>query len=411
MDHVRGDTLEQPEFGRRLRSLRSAHGLSQAQLAGPGMSTAYLSRLESGARPPTARAVAYLCAQLSVPASAFRKTDPHPLAHVLACTASGPESEESAQRLLDVYTREQDADPALRWHALWVLARWQEIHAETETHLMSLRTLVELSDQIGLPDLRARARVAMARAQRSGGRDLRSAGLAAREALEIAESHGHSHTEIVQALLVLISIEAETGSLADADTHTDRLNALITDVSSSLRVEALWTMASLRVRQGRHSEGAPLLERAMDELGSTDNLRLWTRLRLAAASLYLQMTPRDLSQAARHLEEARPAVDLIGVPLHSHEHCALRARLAFYQGDVDLARTLCASVALAPGHLAFRDQIRHELLLCQLRIIDGDRSAIADIEALTHRSGEAANTELTAEIWRSLAEVLARADA
>ncbi|MET8228406.1 helix-turn-helix transcriptional regulator, partial [Streptomyces sp. NPDC005301] len=45
--------LRQPAFGRRLRGLRVARGLSQTALVGEGMSTGYLSRLESGARQPT----------------------------------------------------------------------------------------------------------------------------------------------------------------------------------------------------------------------------------------------------------------------------------------------------------------------------------------------------------------------
>ncbi|WP_309051959.1 helix-turn-helix transcriptional regulator, partial [Streptomyces sp.] len=48
--------LEQPAFGRRLKRLRRERGISQATLAGGGMSTGYLSRLESGARNPTERA-------------------------------------------------------------------------------------------------------------------------------------------------------------------------------------------------------------------------------------------------------------------------------------------------------------------------------------------------------------------
>ncbi|MDU8990892.1 helix-turn-helix transcriptional regulator [Streptomyces mirabilis] len=46
--------LRQPAFGHRLKKLRTAQGLSQTALAGEGMSTGYLSRLESGrASPPT----------------------------------------------------------------------------------------------------------------------------------------------------------------------------------------------------------------------------------------------------------------------------------------------------------------------------------------------------------------------
>ncbi|MGN5376796.1 helix-turn-helix domain-containing protein [Streptomyces lasalocidi] len=68
--------LHQPAFGRRLRKLRQARGLSQTALAGDGMSTGYLSRLESGARQPTERAVAYLAVRLDLEPSGLRGAVP-----------------------------------------------------------------------------------------------------------------------------------------------------------------------------------------------------------------------------------------------------------------------------------------------------------------------------------------------
>ncbi|XIE81676.1 helix-turn-helix domain-containing protein [Streptomyces sp. SBR177] len=85
-----GRMLEQPIFGRRLRELRLERGLSQAALAGHEISTGYLSRLESGARPPTDRVVAYLAERLGVPASTFAEVETGSLAHVLARVTSSP---------------------------------------------------------------------------------------------------------------------------------------------------------------------------------------------------------------------------------------------------------------------------------------------------------------------------------
>src|SRR5581483_7507927 len=63
--------LDQSDFGKQLKRLCTERGLSQAALAGDFLSTGYLSRLESGARPPTPRVVAVLAERLGVPASAF----------------------------------------------------------------------------------------------------------------------------------------------------------------------------------------------------------------------------------------------------------------------------------------------------------------------------------------------------
>lgn len=60
------ESLKQPDFGRRLKQLRTERHLSQAALAGEGVSPGYLSRLESGARPPTAQVVAYIAQRLNI---------------------------------------------------------------------------------------------------------------------------------------------------------------------------------------------------------------------------------------------------------------------------------------------------------------------------------------------------------
>ena len=52
--------------GKRVRRLRLARGLSQRSLAGPGVSYAYISRIESGDRKPSLKALRYLAGRLGV---------------------------------------------------------------------------------------------------------------------------------------------------------------------------------------------------------------------------------------------------------------------------------------------------------------------------------------------------------
>lgn len=75
--------IEQPVFGRRLRQLRTERGLTLAALAGEGMSAGYLSRLESGARAPTERAVAHLADQLGISPAELTETTAASLARSL----------------------------------------------------------------------------------------------------------------------------------------------------------------------------------------------------------------------------------------------------------------------------------------------------------------------------------------
>ncbi|CAM5601667.1 ATP/maltotriose-dependent transcriptional regulator MalT OS=Streptomyces griseomycini OX=66895 GN=FHS37_004078 PE=4 SV=1 [Streptomyces griseomycini] len=72
------------------------------------MSTGYLSRLESGERRPTERAVAYLAGRLGVEAAALtRVAEGRSLSHVLAAVTSAPPGTDDTAAL----SRAVDEDP------------------------------------------------------------------------------------------------------------------------------------------------------------------------------------------------------------------------------------------------------------------------------------------------------------
>src|SRR6478672_2374900 len=53
-------------IGQRLKRLRLERGLSQRELAAPGVSYAYISRIEAGSRQPSVKALRRLAAKLEV---------------------------------------------------------------------------------------------------------------------------------------------------------------------------------------------------------------------------------------------------------------------------------------------------------------------------------------------------------
>src|SRR6476646_9104092 len=55
-------------IGERLKRLRLERGLSQRELAAPGVSYAYISRIEAGTRQPSVKALRRLAAKLGVTA-------------------------------------------------------------------------------------------------------------------------------------------------------------------------------------------------------------------------------------------------------------------------------------------------------------------------------------------------------
>ncbi|WP_327253841.1 helix-turn-helix domain-containing protein [Streptomyces sp. NBC_01244] len=410
---------EQPVFGRRLRELRVARGLSQAELVGAELSAAYLSRLESGARPPTERVLALLCARLDVSPSEFLAPVSSPLAQALATVATVGESPQAATLLEDALLRDGEGDAVLRWHVQWLLARSYQAQGREADELRVLRALVALSDQIDLPDLQARSQVRLARRLRASGQ-LNEARTAAGHALNWATEYKLPFRDVAEATLTMISIDAETGQLGDARTRADQLiHALSEDfagpltdqIPTRLQVEVLWTAAGVAVRQGDRTGTAELLRAALERMPSNDDPVLWMRLRLAAASMYLQMDPRDTVCARRTLDEAASAAALVGMPLHQLEVLLLQCQLAFHEGRFADARELSDRLGPQPEGMSRRDHVALEILRNQLAIVDGDRAgAQAAMERIAKEARESGNVELSAEAWRALAESLSAAN-
>ncbi|XMA40054.1 helix-turn-helix transcriptional regulator [Streptomyces albogriseolus] len=365
--------LDQPQFGRRLKRLRAARGLSQADVAGDGMSTGHLSRLESGERRPTERTVAYLTRRLGVDASVLTgPTDGRSLTAVLASVASAPAGSEGTQVLGRAVEEDPGEDPAARWQALWLLSRDAGRDGDYELERVRLLELLELSSVLEAPDLRARSLVRYARCTRALG-DAEGAEPAAVEALAVARAAGLGVPDTLAALTVLIGIETELGRWKAASRHVDEMERdLLPGAPSALAAEALWVAAEVSDRQGDEATALARMDTALRLLEGGDDLVLWARLRAAATATALHMSPPRVAAAERWLAEAAPVLGLIGTPVQLQELHALQAHLAFAQGRLDDARALSRGV-LSEEHLrlSYRDRVRLSVLDGRLTILAG----------------------------------------
>jgi transcriptional regulator with XRE-family HTH domain len=400
--------VEQPAFGRRLKRLRKERGLSQVSVAGDGMSTGYLSRLESGARQPTARAVAYLAERLRVDPSEFDEPTDGPVVQALTLAISA-DSDEALQEVAAALERSPSVDPALRWQALWLLSGAAARRGARAEEVTLLEQLEATAEELMLPELRSRARTRLARSLRSLG-EIPRALEAAQEAYRLALDHRLSVRDTGLALLALVSVEAEASRLASARAHADELVALAEGRADTLRAEALWAAATVSFRQGDPEAARLLLEQALKEFDSHVDLVLWMRLRLAAASLHLQLSPPWLTECRRRLDEAEPALGLVGTPVLRQEMLTLRVHLAFAEGRYAEARAAHDELVVDELGLTYRDRIRLDILHNRLLILENqDQLGIRQLRQLGEQVQRTSNIDLAAEIWRVLAETLAAA--
>lgn len=401
--------LEQPGFGRRLRQLRRQQGKSQADLTGPGMSTTYLSRLESGARPPTARAVAYLAERLGLPVETLEQPPASDLNDILATlfTLWGRERNAEIRAMLQEALADPGAtsDPQIRWQALAHLAR---LHGELGDYAHERDTLEELrrvSDELARPSLQVHTLIRLSRTVRNLG-DAETARSLVWEALHLSEQHHLlvPAADVIRSRLLLASAEAELGNLAEAARISDEVCASLPRASGALAAESFWVAATVRTRLGQYGRAAELLDRALAALDSHEDLTLWLRLRLAAASLALQTTPPRVDHAATCLDSVESAIDLVGSPLHRHEFLFLRAQLRYRQGDLTAAEELCAGAEEGATLLSYRDRVRLEALRGLLDTRAGAPGALERLRKLATTVQEASVPDLAAEVWRAVAE-------
>ncbi|TLQ46355.1 helix-turn-helix domain-containing protein [Streptomyces marianii] len=401
--------LEQPAFGRRLRQLRQERGKSQVELTGPGMSATYLSRLESGSRRPTERSVAYLAERLGVPVESFEKQPGESLTDAVASVAalSAREiDEEAAGILVEALDTTDDADPVMRWHALAQLARCHEALGDFPGQRSVLTRLSELSDDMGRPALQVQAKLRLARCARNLG-DAEAARAAVRQMLAISQEHSVriSTSDLVRSKLVLVSAEVELGDLAEAARLIDAVRESLKGTDEALVAEVLWTAATVSTRQGNHTRAFSFLLEALGGLSSRDNLILWIRLRLAAASLCMQAMPTRLAEAESFLDSVEPLLKATGPLRHWHELLFLKAKLAYHQGDADRATELVAQAEEGVQSFTYRDQVRLEVLRGVLDLKAGNHEASGRLRELVAQVETANMPDLAAEIWRTVAEV------
>ncbi|MEV0228262.1 helix-turn-helix domain-containing protein [Nonomuraea sp. NPDC050786] len=399
--------LEQPVFGRRLRQLRTERGLTLAALAGTGMSAGYLSRLESGARQPTERAIAHLAAQLGISPAELTRSTASSLAQSLTL-ATGLGQDEAGQTLSEALKASGGEDPLLRWQALWRVAEWRRQRQEYAEQRSCLDELVALSAEIGLPELQARVLAELARCMRDTG-EINGAVDTATHAYELAKSEALPARVQTPTLLALVSALGEAGRIPDAARYTDELLAVAEKGSGSQWAQALWTAANIRTRQGDLDAAAELMDQAVHGFDGRDDLTMWMRLRISSARLDLMADPPRTETAKRRVEEVQGALPFAGAPAIEQQLLAVRARIAVITGRADEARALLDRLTGFDDLLPYQERIRLDVLRNRVLLLEGEQDpALAGLRKLAEQAQQSGNMDLAAEIWRLVAESLAK---
>lgn len=338
--------------GARLKRLRLQRGLSQRDLSSPGVSYAYISRIEAGARTPSVKALRKLAQKLEVSVEYLetgrdiREVDDRELRLTdaeleLRLAENTQQAEEKLRALFDESVRAGDHASASRARiALGTAA------ATRGNHLDAVEQLEAALEERHVPvHTHPNVYATLGRSYAALGAPERAVRLFEACLKELAETAGEDSGARVRFATYL------SYALSDAGEN-DRAVSVVKDAISRAddavdpysRVRLFWSLARIAALEGRSTEGLDYIRRAISLLEATDHHVQLGRAYLLSAGI--ESLEGHAAETRSHLETAErflgPKPEALDVGMLRIGH----SRLAALEGDADRA-VECARDALA----------------------------------------------------------------
>lgn len=337
---------EQETVGQRLRRLRLARGMSQRALAGPGVSAAYISRIESGEREPSVKAIRLLAKRLGLSAlyletgqavdeAADRELRLRDAELALRLGDKPGKVERQLRDLLAEMDAAGDVGGAARARTALGLAAFQRGDHPVAVEELERARESEQVDPLSAPDLFA----TLGRAYVSSGRTEKAVALFEAALAELERRAPDQSAAYVRFATYLSYALADMGELARAREVIEKTLARadeVTDLYARMRLS--WAQARLAAADGDPSTALDYLHRAIALLEATEDRRHLGRAHLLTAEI-LTLEDRP-DEALPHLETAET---LLGPRPDAEDLYWLRAeqaRQAASAGDADRATRL-----------------------------------------------------------------------
>lgn len=342
-------------IGQRLKRLRLERNLSQRELAAPGVSYAYISRIEAGTRQPSVKALRKLAAKLGVSADYLETgSDLDPAgARELRLTdlelAVRLGEEDGVEKGLEdvLVDAVAAADEAVAFRARVALAALRE----QQEDMLGAITYLEaaLTDEPFRPADHVDVYGQLGRAYAAAGRVNQAVDLFEKC---LADSSGNPSAEARFATLLSYAL-TDAGDIARAEEVVRSVLARMQDTEDPyMRVRLYWSLARLEAAEGRASVALTNIRKAIALLETTEDALNLARAHVLAAKIVLDRGDADASTG--HLDQAVRLFGATPAQQDLVEIMILRSRIASAREQLDeaveLAREALALDVPKPDH-------------------------------------------------------------
>src|SRR5262245_56865966 len=331
-------------IGARLKRLRLQRGLSQRDLSSPGVSYAYISRIEAGARTPSVKALRKLAQKLKVSVEYLetgrdiREVDDRELRLAdaeleLRLSDDLKDAELKLEQVLAEATAAGDVGSAIRARiALGLAAAQRGSHLEAVERLES----AVAEDSAPAPQHRPDVYTTLGQSYAALGAPDRAVRLFESCLARVVEEVREDVAAQIRYATFLSYALADNGDYERAaDVVREALDRADAGVDPYTRVRLYWSLARLRAMEGRSGEALEYIRNAIALLKATDDTITLARAYLLAAGVELR--DKSVAEAGHHLELAET---LLGPAPERVDLGMLRigqSRLATLQGDAATA--------------------------------------------------------------------------
>ena len=329
-----GERSTPETIGQRLRRLRLERGLSQRELASPGVSYAYISRIEAGARRPSVKALRMLASKLGVSAeyletgSDMRPVDERELRIAdaelaLRLAEDAGAAEEAVRRVLEEAVAAGDAASALRARIALGLAAAQAGRNSEAVSLLEEAVGSRAVSATNRPDVFA----ALGRCYSALGEPARAVELFERCLDEVGEHAPEDVSASIRFATYLSYALSDMNDFARAQNVLEDALGRVGDLGDPYtRIRLYWSLARLNEIRGEQAAALESIRRAIALLEVTEDTLHLARAHMMCGTIIMSQGGGE--EAAPQFEAAERLLGRSPDPLDLGQLRTEQARLA-----------------------------------------------------------------------------------